>query len=325
MTIHRPRPTRRSFLAGLLSCGLAAGCLRPLETLAATGNHRQTALFMGTFVTIDAVGVSAAHADDAMAAAFAEGRRLEALLTRHDAAAPLGVLNAQGRLSDVPGELRCVLDAAADMHAASHGAFDPTILPVLDALASGASEREAARLYGSVDYTRLERGHDLVLPAGMAVTLDGIAKGQVAQAMSDALYRHGVRDHLVNAGGDIVARGCPEKGRRWRVAVEDPAHRGRYPSVIELGDAAIATSGVYEQKVGAAGADHLVLPATRSWSETVSASVIAPAGARADALATAFSVMAPNDALRTAARLPGVSLCLVLASGRVRTSPGWPA
>lgn len=328
--LRHSRLSRRSFLAGLFSCGVAASCLTPLDVLAVPAVHRETRLFMGTIVSIDMVGVSSQQAQDVAAQAFAEGLRLESLFTRFDSSAPLGVLNAQGSLADVPPELAAVVDAAARIHALSKGAFDPTVLPVLQALerldrGESVPEGELSRLYANVDFARVGRGSRLSLPAGMALTLDGIAKGHVAQKMSEALLRHGVANHLVNAGGDIVACGCPEPGRKWRVAVEDPARRGHYPAALWLGNGAVATSGVYEQPLLGGRASHLVIPASRSRNGTVSASVAAPSGYMADALATAFSVMSPRRAIDTAAKVPGVSVCLVQDDGRVFTSAGWPA
>lgn len=224
---------------------------------------------MGTMVSITVACPSSTQAHDAMDLAFAEGRRLEALLTRHDAAAPLGVLNSQGSLRDVPPELLNVWQRAHGICHLTGGAFDATVLPLVRLLESRSNPegelelpesdlREALALvdteavYAGRDGMRLER-------QGMGLTLDGIAKGHIVDAMSAVLLRAGCENHLINAGGDILARGHKAPGVFWRVAVEDPEKRGHYPQVLELYNQAIATSGGYEMHYDAEGRHHHLL------------------------------------------------------------------
>mgnify|MGYP002236425829 CR=1 FL=1 len=79
----------------------------------------------------------------------------------------------------------------------------------------------------------------------MGITLDGIAKGYIADRVSAVLTSAGVKNHLVNAGGDIMASGHKSPGVPWRVAVQSttgPAYAGE----LSLSGKAIATSGSYE-------------------------------------------------------------------------------
>ena len=139
-----PKTSRRDFLrwtlagSGLLLAG-AASVLEPAPARAVTrlgAPTQQTALFMGTMVSITVACPSSTQAHDAMDLAFAEGRCLEALLTRHDAAAPLGVLNSQGSLRDVPPELLNVWQRAHGICHLTGGAFDATVLPLVRLLES---------------------------------------------------------------------------------------------------------------------------------------------------------------------------------------------
>ncbi|MBP3730153.1 MAG: FAD:protein FMN transferase [Mailhella sp.] len=322
--------SRRAFLAGAAACG-ATLLLPSFAASAAENAYQQTTLFMGTIVRIDIAGVPLSMAEDACAVAFTEGMHLERLLTRHRGDSPLGVLNSQGSLRDVPAPLETLLDMSASVHRLSGGAFDPTVLPVLQALEktrSGheLSASELASCREMVGFDKLERAGGLrLMQEGMAVTLDGIAKGYIAQRMSDVLVRKGCVNHLVNAGGDIVARGCSSAGRAWQIAVQDPAHRQAYPSVLALSGNAVATSGVYEQKFDAGGGSHLIDPASCGKLDVLSSSVIAPSGALADALATAFSIMQPRQAVAAAAGMPGVEVLLVMGDGYIVKSAGWPA
>ena len=318
-----PKTSRRDFLrwtlagSGLLLAG-AASVLEPAPARAVTrlgAPTQQTALFMGTMVSITVACPSSTQAHDAMDLAFAEGRRLEALLTRHDAAAPLGVLNSQGSLRDVPPELLNVWQRAHGICHLTGGAFDATVLPLVRLLESRSNPegelelpesdlREALALvdtdavYAGRDGMRLER-------QGMGLTLDGIAKGHIVDAMSAVLLRAGCENHLINAGGDILARGHKAPGVFWRVAVEDPEKRGHYPQVLELYNQAIATSGGYEMHYDAEGRHHHLLdPSTGRSPVLGSMSVLAATCMQADALATGLSVLPAGEALTLDAKSP---------------------
>ena len=149
--------------------------------------------------------------------------------------------------------------------------------------------------------------------------------GYIAQQMSLSLKKFGCPNHLVNAGGDLVASGQAEGGHLWRVAIRSPHSASQMQGVVSLSNRALATSGVYEQRLRQGSGSHLVVPRTLNRPEIVSASVLAPDGMLADALATAFSVQAPRAVLDLCAGLKGVDCMLVLGNGSMVRSAGWPA
>lgn len=337
-----PKTSRRDFLrwtlagSGLLLAG-AATVLEPAPVRAARlpSPVRQTALFMGTMVSITVACSPSTQAHDAMDLAFAEGRRLEKILTRHDAAAPLGVLNSQGSLQDVPPELLNVWERAHGICHLTGGAFDATVLPLLRLLESRSDPdgeislsesemRDALALVDSDAVSARQSGIRLG-KAGMGLTLDGIAKGHIVDAMSAVLLREGCGNHLINAGGDILARGHKAPGVAWRVAVEDPRKQGHYPQVLELRNQAIATSGGYEMMYDAEGRHHHLLdPGTGKSPVLGSMSVLAATCMQADALATGLAVLPAAEALALADSFSGCACGLLQQNGRMRVSRRWP-
>ncbi|MBQ3060480.1 MAG: FAD:protein FMN transferase [Desulfovibrio sp.] len=330
---------RRQFMravllgGGMLVTGLAP-VLTPVQAAASVAVCRQTMLFMGTMVSISVAHTDTARAREAMARAFALGRALERHFTRFAEGSPLGVLNASGRLEDAPPQLTSLLDRALSLHRFTHGAFDMTVLPLIRTLETArqtGKQPDMQDLRAALDLVGAEHlhmsGQTLRLHrSGMGLTLDGIAKGHVAQAMSHCLTDAGCPDHLVDAGGDMVARGSKVSGP-WRVAVEDPHKKGRYPQVLDMPaqGLALATSGVYEMVYDAAGRrSHLLNPSTGQGSDLAGVSVAAPDGSMADGLATALAVMPPREALALADSLPGCSCCLMRRDGRIQTSCRWP-
>lgn len=350
MTSTSFRLTRRHVLKGAALAGAALVCHAPATLLAAPASplgtdaapplHTQTRLLMGTFVSISVVHPHSAQAEEGLTRTFDEISRLENILSRHNSATPLAHLNASGRLLDAPVELIGVIDRAMRVHAVTDGAFDITVAPLLDIFrahsnpqgrmrldAPGlASDLAAARELVSAASVHMAPDHVRLARSGMALTLDGIAKGYIVDRASAMLTALGLADHLVNAGGDIRASGLKAPGHPWRVAVEHPdsVRRGRVPATLNL-TAAIATSGSYEVFYDASREHHhLIDPkAKASPRHLVSVSVTAPTTLEADALATALSVMDEGDALRLVRSLPGRECCLLAKNGSMLLSDGW--
>jgi thiamine biosynthesis lipoprotein len=212
---------------------------------------RQTRPLMGTYVQITVLDKSAARAEDALNNAFTEMARLENILTRFNSASPLAVLNSTGRLSGAPAEMMEVLAASRLAWQNSGGAFDVTILPLLNTVESrvranqslsGAEALPARQLVGmeklKVNGTNLSFDR-----SGMSITLDGIAKGYIVDKAAASLSRQGVSHALVNAGGDIRALGDKGEGRGWSIRVQDPVDKNAFVSEFSLTGRAVATSG----------------------------------------------------------------------------------
>jgi FAD:protein FMN transferase len=310
---------------------------------------------MGTRAAVAVRTDGPGRAEEAVGLAYDELDRLTSLLNRYDPASALSVLNDAGRLADAPLELAAVLDLALDVGRRSGGAFDPSVAPLVDLFGGGqprvppsllALGREAgpagrkgprpapdpSDLRAALELVGAERirrdGREVVLErAGMRLTLDGIAKGWIVDAAASSLERAGVRDYLVDAGGDIRASGSPDGSRPWRVAVRDPDGGDAWPDVIGLRAGAVATSGSYEQFYDRARTRHHIVASALGASPVGASSVtvVAPDAATADALATAVFVLGPRPGLgmiETTARCE----CLVIASdGSRHASSGWPA
>ncbi len=309
--------SRRSFLQHAASLFTLAALPFPVASFAASAPVSSTRLLMGTFVTINVSGTSEFHAREAMEQAFQEMSRLETLLTRHDSASPLGHLNSTGRLADCPAELLRVIQASTRLHQRSSGAFDPTVLPLLEArqqMADSHTQREAAALIG-LDRVQLRGSGILFGQEGMKMSLDGIAKGHIADAGAAVLERLGIQNFLIDAGGDIVARGR-KTSAPWKIAIQDPSGRDAYPAVCTLNDCAIATSGTYEQ------GQHIIDPTGSRSVSVSSATVIAGTAMEADSLATTLCIL--PDPIAFIDSIPGTACLIIQTDGRQLRSRNWP-
>jgi thiamine biosynthesis lipoprotein len=228
-----------------------------------------------------------------------------------------------------------VLESAAGVHRTSHGAFDVTVAPLLALFrerltGSSPSEPAAAEIRDTLErvgarHLTVSRRRVSFARDGMAVTLDGIAKGYIVDAMARVLDRHGITGYLVDAGGDIRTRGTREGGHPWTIAVRDPGGGGVYPEVLHLRGGAVATSGSYEVHFDDDLAFHHIVDAAtgRSPGAAISVSVCAPTAEAADALATAVFVLGPEAGRTLVDGLRGCGCLVVGRDGRQWKSRRW--
>ena len=153
-----------------------------------------------------------------------------------------------------------------------------------------------------------------------AVDPSGLVKGWSADRGAALLDRAGLRNYAINAGGDLRLRGRAVPEWAWRVGIEHPVEHDKVAKVVEATDLAIATSGQY-----ARGA-HVLDPHThRPPAGIHSVTITGPDLGTADAYATAAFAMGASRAPHWAAHLRCYDALLILADGRVLTTPGFPS
>ena len=326
--------------AALLELGFEPARRAPAhleDTLLPSGDHKlvMDRRAMSTRVSVAAIDGSRHLLEDAAGHAFEEMDRLVGLLNRFESSSAVGVLNSEGRLSGAPPELITLLERSAAVHAASGGAFDVTVQPLVDllhgsdALAGGEpvdpiAWRQALERVGA-EGVLVSDGAVTLDRDGMGVTLDGIAKGYVVDAMAAVLEAHGIERFLIDAGGDIRASGLREDGNGWMIAVRDPRHGGILPMALRLTAGAVATSGGYEARYDPEGSWHHIVNSHsgRSPTDVLSVTVTGPNVYASDALATAALLMSPREGIRFIDSLPGFECMVIDAEGRSALSAGW--
>lgn len=341
--------TRRRFLtaAGLASAGLiVAEVSSPFKALASISSPQfnklatQTRVLMGTFVTISLNTQTTMQADIAFEKAFLKIEELQAIFSRYDSNSPLYELNAAGSLRQCPNELSALLSKSLRFASLSNGSFDPTVKPMLDLFKSEKNfdgqikiDRdkflETRQLVG-YKKIKVEGKNVIFAQKNMGITLDGIAKGHIADCVATLLISMGIDNYLINAGGDIVTSGLKSSNEPWTIAIENPlhtSHRGtNYPAIVQLRQKmALATSGSYEIYFDADRTlHHLINPKTGISSNAIrSATVLSATAMEADALATTISVMPPHDAINFINSLPQRECYIILNDGNTLSSRSW--
>ena len=233
-----------------------------------------------------------------------------------------------GTFVRVSPELVAVVTRALEISRASHGAFDPTVAPLVALWRESRATRQlpepsrlaAARALVGWQHVEIDAGRSAVrlVRPGVRLDLGGVAKGYILQEALRTLRERGVTRALVAAGGDIVVGDAPPGRPGWEVEAPgaDPAFVAR---ASRLTNAALATSGSSEQFVEINGLrySHIVDPRTGLGVTTSrGARVIAKDAAVADALATALTILGDEDGKALQARFPEAMVSVTGATRR---------
>ena len=295
--------------------------------------HYEHVLGTSFELNVVATGVSAARRAESVA--LAEVDRLEAILSGWSSTSELAYWTATQDVDvAISPELADVLHASDVWRVRTGGAFDAAAQAIIALLRDGAAECEEDALRVLLASLRGPRWH-VDRRAGVArrltthaISVDAIAKGYiVTRAAALARAVEGVSEVLLNVGGDVQHLG----DRPAVVGITDPfapAENTKPIAMVQLRDAAIATSGGYRRGFIAHGrrVSHIVDPRTGQPAERIaSASVFAPDCATADALSTAFSVLTPQESVALADSLPDVGCLLVERDGTITTNATWNA
>ena len=324
-------PRRRTVLAALGAGALLAGCS---DGLLAGLAKRPLAAFggptMGTAWTAKLAGAlaegMAAKAESSVAAALAS---VVERMSAHLAVSELGRFNRHESTEPfaVSRETLEVFALARAVSEQTGGAFDITVAPAVDAWGFGPAGRSAlptsqelTRLAAAIDYRHIlhdEKAGTLAKARPeVSADLSGIAKGYGVDLAARSLDALGSRDYLVEAGGEVRARGTNAESKPWRIGIERPDRERREALlVVPLADLSMATSGDYRIFFEHEGRrySHEIDPATREpvRGDLASVSVVAADCGRADALATALFVMGAKRGFEWAADR-GEAACFIV-------------
>ena len=209
------------------------------------------------------------------------------------------------------------------------GAYDITVAPLVRAWGFAGSDAEAApnidslRAFVGYDKIRLDGERLCKTDPRVQLDLNSIAKGYTVDLLAERLEELGAANYIVDIGGEVRCKGVNRQGSPWRIGVESPFDGnmtdGDYiERRIALSAGALATSGNYRRfYLDAAGRKvaHTIDPRTgySRLSRLLSATVVAPTCAEADALGTMFMALGDEAALQFAAAHPELPIYLILA------------
>ena len=295
-----------------------------------------------TMGTTYSVSIADAHADDdAVAdAVAAELRAVNGRMSTWLDDSELSRFNRRASTDwqPVSASLCALVERALDISAETGGAFDITVLPLVDRWGFGAGGRiarlptlaERAEIRARTGYARLSA--DCTAPAlrktraDLKIDLSAIAKGYGVDRVAERLDALGFANYLVEVGGELRLRGRKTRDTPWRIGLERPeAGLSGVQTSLAPGDTGIATSGDYRNYYERDGQrySHAIDPATGAplRHTTAAVTVLAPLAADADALATALLVMGAEKGLSFAAARGIAALFLDRRGSEIHARP----
>mgnify|MGYP001765210928 CR=1 FL=1 len=224
-----------------------------------------------------------------------------------------------GEWRAIPAGLLTVLEAALAIGRLSEGAFDIGVGDLVRAYGFGGGARtpDRARIAATAGRPSFQPPQTLELDpvnararrlAPSTIDLSGIAKGWGVDRMAETARAHGVGSFLVGIDGELRAQGRKPGGSAWVVGQERPDRETRaLAGVIELADAAVATSGDYRHvhEIDGRVLSHTMDPRTGAplVGDLAQVTVIAESCMVADAWATALMVAGATRGLDLARRM----------------------
>jgi len=213
----------------------------------------------------------------------------------------------------VDGMFQEVFDVSTKVHEASNGYFDPTIGVLANAWGFGPGEQieldslrvDSLLSYVGWDKVQLNPDHT-ISKAHPAIRFDfnAVAKGYAIDRLGAMLDAKGIKNYLVEVGGEVLAKGTNKvSGKQWTVGIDDPqVETGRQlKRIVSLEDKAMASSGNYRKfRVDPETGEkyvHTINPKTGYTKNAyvLATSVVANTCAVADAFATTFMAMDLKD------------------------------
>ncbi len=266
-------------------------------------------------------------------AILSELRRVDASLSVFNQLSTISKINA-GKAEKADAMLYDVLQKARVVSENTQGAFDVTVMPLVNAWGFGfkkgefPTDAQVDSLRQFVGFHHIELTKDSVVKkddARVMIDCGAIAKGYGVDRVAKVLRDHGVMNYMVEIGGEVVTKGRNPEGHAWQIGISRPvvgADASAQPlqTVLSLENAALATSGNYRNFYEHNGKKyaHTIDPRTGRpvQHSLLSATVVAPDCATADAYATSFMVMGIDGAKQVLAKHKELKAYLIYADGK---------
>ena len=245
-------------------------------------------------------------------------QRIDEVLTQIDTTLSIFNPNSQisrfnrGEVTMVSNDFEACISQARTAYVFSKGMYDITVAPLVDLWGFGPSgkrdveptQAQIDSVLQFVDQTKIRVRYSRAFKDDprMQIDLSSVAKGHTVDKMCAMLDEQGINNYLVEIGGEVRCKGISARGTMWRVGIDNPDYgtrAGAEQTIVNLEiptGTSVATSGNYRNHYTNANGQRVVhtlnaLTGRPQESRILSATVIAPTCARADAFATMLMTM----------------------------------
>lgn len=275
---------------------------------------------MGTFAQITVVAMNEQTANESIKKAFMELEKNQKTFDWRLKESQIAHINrlAFEKPLEVSKEVFDLIKFSTEISEISNSSFDITVGPVID-LWKNAEQTNKQPTPQQIQHAKSLVGYyKLNLNTinqtiqfevdGMRLDMGGVAKGFGIDKAIESLKKNGAIGGLVDVGGDIRCFGAPPKSMKaWVIGLQNPqktnifANKNNVMTRFKLLDYAVATSGDYRRFTVIQGEkqSHIIDPVNSKGAKAFSSvSIFSRDAKTADALATAVSVMGPDEGLK---------------------------
>lgn len=314
---------KNKVLLALISLLLAIAFILPTSCSQGRSPASRTEFALDTICTVTLYDWDG-DADDILDKAFDICETYEQRLSTSVSASDIYKINhSGGKTVTVDPSTAKLISNALEYSKLSDGIFDITILPVKNMWDfSGESENipsqsalESALKH--VDYTQVSvEGNKVTLPDGMGIDLGSIAKGYIADRISESLKECSVRSAIIDLGGNIYALGSKTDGSNWRVGIQKPFDdNGEQLHTVEICDTSAVTSGVYQRYFQHGGKiyHHILNAKTGMPCDTglYSVTIISDSSEQCDALSTVCMLLGYDKSVELLKQFDGIQAVFI--------------
>ncbi len=225
-----------------------------------------------------------------------------------------------------------VFKCSKEIFELSGGAFDITGAPLFEIWGFGLKRRDSVTTqmidsilnFVGMDKVELSGGKLIKKDQRVTFNMNAIAQGFTSDFIAREFDNLGVKNYLVEVGGEIFCKGVNSKGKPWRVGIDKPVEGNIIPGeelqeVLEISGKGLATSGNYRKFYEENGVkySHTIDPRTGYpvRHSLLSATVVAKDAMTADAIATFFMVAGLEESKRFLNSNPDIDAYLVYSKG----------
>ena len=292
---------------------------------------------MGTTIT---VSICDPQADELLTHCFELLRSYEHRFSANDASSELMEINHQAGIAPVqvhPDLFELI--ALGTLHSqAKNSHLNIAIGPLVqtwrigfsDARRPAPEEIEQALLKIDLQQIQLDQENYTVFlkRPGMKIDLGALAKGYSADLIATYLRGKGIKNALIDLGGNILTVGQhPVKQQPWRIGIQNPVEkRGQHLLVLSVKDKSVVTSGIYERHLEVDGQSfHHIFDSVTGYpveTDLASITIISDRSVDGEIWTTRLFGDSPTSILNTVESLPGIETLLVSQSGKIAYTSG---
>lgn len=285
---------------------------------------------MGSTIEVQVRDTDEDTANKAITAVFAEARRIDTLFSTYMSNNKMWrINNSEEEEIEVDAETYLMLKKCDEIWRQTDGAFDIAIGKLIDLI---GFEKESPKIPAPDEVVKalenvgwkkvkLKEPNVLIKPRNIKISFNACVPGYAADKCSQILEQKGIKNYLLNVGGEIFA-----KGNDWKVGMQHPRKENELMGSIAINGNGVATSGDYQQYFKKEGKrfTHIFNPATGyPANECEAVTIVAKDALTADALSTGIFVLGPKKGLELVEKLKDVEAAVVDTAGIIHQSSGF--